>query len=333
MRDGRVLRRRRRPFLTPFADQDTGKVNGAFNFQANGVQVWSCHGQGYGVQDNYCCESASEKMRCCSTPAALFNLPPATPGNALPVQTWAGLTSGGAGGAAATAARTHATTATTPNAAAQATAGAPPTAPTTSGASRTAAHTTTAVKPSTNKATPSRPQPMPAATPFPAASTGAYIYPLPVAGRPATPLSTGTLVAIGVATSLVSAIMVGSAVMFILRRTKPYPVVTRWTGSGPQPPPPPPHYYGGSPLMAKSLLSRTDSSKGVDEYSLSAPSSTYGRRDALGGMERIVVPVAKMRSQGTGFYASPPTSPAEKQRLSPTVRMMNRPPMKVYELA
>ncbi|KAF9873950.1 hypothetical protein CkaCkLH20_08684 [Colletotrichum karsti] len=68
---------------------ETRKNNSAFDFRFNGVQVWQCDSQGFGVPGKFCCESAAEKTRCCSTPAAVFGpLIAATPGNALAVQTF-----------------------------------------------------------------------------------------------------------------------------------------------------------------------------------------------------------------------------------------------------
>ncbi|KAK2054209.1 hypothetical protein LY76DRAFT_649272 [Colletotrichum caudatum] len=61
----------------------------AYDFRFNGVQVWQCDGKGYGVPGRFCCESAAERTRCCSTPAAVFGpLVAATPGNAAAVQTY-----------------------------------------------------------------------------------------------------------------------------------------------------------------------------------------------------------------------------------------------------
>ncbi|OHE91158.1 hypothetical protein CORC01_13534 [Colletotrichum orchidophilum] len=67
---------------------DTRKSKSAYDFRFNGVQVWQCDSQGFGVPGKFCCESAAEKTRCCSTPAAIFGpLIAATPGNAAAVQT------------------------------------------------------------------------------------------------------------------------------------------------------------------------------------------------------------------------------------------------------
>lgn len=60
----------------------------AYDFRANGVQVWECDAQGFGQPARYCCESAAEKTRCCATSSALFRLASASPGNALPIQTY-----------------------------------------------------------------------------------------------------------------------------------------------------------------------------------------------------------------------------------------------------
>ncbi|GJC83292.1 hypothetical protein ColLi_06130 [Colletotrichum liriopes] len=70
-------------------DPDTRRNSSAFDFRFNGVQVWQCDSQGFGVPGKFCCESAAEKTRCCSTPAAVFGpLIAATPGNAAAVQTF-----------------------------------------------------------------------------------------------------------------------------------------------------------------------------------------------------------------------------------------------------
>ncbi|KAL0938460.1 uncharacterized protein CTRU02_205070 [Colletotrichum truncatum] len=68
---------------------DTRKNSSAYDFRFNGVQVWQCDSQGFATPGKFCCESAAEKTRCCSTPAAIFGpLIAATPGNALAVQTF-----------------------------------------------------------------------------------------------------------------------------------------------------------------------------------------------------------------------------------------------------
>ncbi|KAK6213506.1 hypothetical protein QIS74_09508 [Colletotrichum tabaci] len=68
-------------------NQDTRHNRSAFDFRFNGVQVWQCDSQGFGVPGKFCCESAAEKTRCCSTPTAVFGpLIAATPGNAAAVQ-------------------------------------------------------------------------------------------------------------------------------------------------------------------------------------------------------------------------------------------------------
>lgn len=45
------------------------------------MQIWGCQDTGYGQSASYCCESAGEKTRCCSTQAAVFELAGATVGN------------------------------------------------------------------------------------------------------------------------------------------------------------------------------------------------------------------------------------------------------------
>ncbi|KAK1979534.1 hypothetical protein LZ30DRAFT_726021 [Colletotrichum cereale] len=70
-------------------NQDTLINKNAYDFRLNGVQVWQCDSQGYGVPGKFCCESIAEKTRCCSTPSAIFGpLIAATPGNAAAVQTY-----------------------------------------------------------------------------------------------------------------------------------------------------------------------------------------------------------------------------------------------------
>ncbi|KLU88923.1 hypothetical protein MAPG_07904 [Magnaporthiopsis poae ATCC 64411] len=69
-------------------NQDTMRNSSAYDFRANGVQVWECDAQGFGQPARYCCESAAEKTRCCATSSALFRLASASPGNALPIQTY-----------------------------------------------------------------------------------------------------------------------------------------------------------------------------------------------------------------------------------------------------
>ncbi|KDN71726.1 hypothetical protein CSUB01_12045 [Colletotrichum sublineola] len=68
---------------------DTLTNSNAYDFRLNGVQVWQCDSQGFGVPGKFCCESKAEKTRCCSTPGAIFGpLIAATPGNAAAVQTY-----------------------------------------------------------------------------------------------------------------------------------------------------------------------------------------------------------------------------------------------------
>ncbi|KAK1961245.1 hypothetical protein LY78DRAFT_722544, partial [Colletotrichum sublineola] len=70
-------------------DPDTLTNSNAYDFRLNGVQVWQCDSQGFGVPGKFCCESKAEKTRCCSTPGAIFGpLIAATPGNAAAVQTY-----------------------------------------------------------------------------------------------------------------------------------------------------------------------------------------------------------------------------------------------------
>jgi hypothetical protein len=64
---------------------DTDSINNssAYDFRSGGVQVWQCGSEGYAKVATYCCESAAEKTRCCSTATAQFLLPSASIGNAL----------------------------------------------------------------------------------------------------------------------------------------------------------------------------------------------------------------------------------------------------------
>jgi hypothetical protein len=73
--------------LSVYPDQQTLTNSSAYDFRAGGVQVWQCDSQGYGQQAEFCCESESEKTRCCSTSTVVFELPAATIGNALEIQT------------------------------------------------------------------------------------------------------------------------------------------------------------------------------------------------------------------------------------------------------
>ena len=43
--------------------------------------MWECGSKGYGFPAKYCCESAGEKTRCCSTSAVVFELAAAATGN------------------------------------------------------------------------------------------------------------------------------------------------------------------------------------------------------------------------------------------------------------
>ena len=55
-------------------NQDTPKISSAYDFRANGVQVWECGSQGYAEEARYCCESRGEGQRCCSTSSVVFTL-------------------------------------------------------------------------------------------------------------------------------------------------------------------------------------------------------------------------------------------------------------------
>lgn len=62
-------------------NQDTPTNSSVYDFRAGGVQVWACGGaQGYGKVAEYCCESAAEGTRCCSTETAVFTLAAASVG-------------------------------------------------------------------------------------------------------------------------------------------------------------------------------------------------------------------------------------------------------------
>ena len=62
-------------------DQDSDSDPDAYNFGTGGVQIYECESQGYGSAANYCCASAGEKSRCCSTSFAVFELAAAATGN------------------------------------------------------------------------------------------------------------------------------------------------------------------------------------------------------------------------------------------------------------
>jgi hypothetical protein len=55
-------------------NQHTPKRSSAYDFRANGVQVWECGSQGYAEEARYCCESEGERQRCCSTSSVVFTL-------------------------------------------------------------------------------------------------------------------------------------------------------------------------------------------------------------------------------------------------------------------
>ena len=44
------------------------------------MKLWECGAQGYGTKAHYCCESAAESTRCCSTSSVLFEMAAATVG-------------------------------------------------------------------------------------------------------------------------------------------------------------------------------------------------------------------------------------------------------------
>ena len=62
-------------------DQDSDSDPEAYNFGTGGVQIYECGSQGYGSPADYCCASAGEKARCCSTSSAVFELVAAATGN------------------------------------------------------------------------------------------------------------------------------------------------------------------------------------------------------------------------------------------------------------
>lgn len=67
-------------YLTASTDQDTPSNPKAYDFRAGSVQVWQCFDQGFAHDATYCCESESEKSRCCSTSSALLHLASASVG-------------------------------------------------------------------------------------------------------------------------------------------------------------------------------------------------------------------------------------------------------------
>ncbi|KAF2736896.1 hypothetical protein EJ04DRAFT_550905 [Polyplosphaeria fusca] len=72
-------------------NQDTPTNSSAYDFRAGGVQVWECGAEGYARDAEYCCESAGESTRCCSTTTALLTLASASvgafTGSAIPTTT------------------------------------------------------------------------------------------------------------------------------------------------------------------------------------------------------------------------------------------------------
>jgi hypothetical protein len=61
-------------------NQDTPTNSSAYDFRADGVQVWQCVTKGYAQEAQFCCESDAEKQRCCETETAVFSLDNATLG-------------------------------------------------------------------------------------------------------------------------------------------------------------------------------------------------------------------------------------------------------------
>ncbi|KAF2827084.1 hypothetical protein CC86DRAFT_406312 [Ophiobolus disseminans] len=61
-------------------NQDLATNSSAHDFRANGAGIYECNAKGYGQEAEYCCESASEKARCCSTTSVIFTMPAASLG-------------------------------------------------------------------------------------------------------------------------------------------------------------------------------------------------------------------------------------------------------------
>ncbi|KAH8898329.1 hypothetical protein GQ53DRAFT_881413 [Thozetella sp. PMI_491] len=197
-------------------------ADSAYDFRLNGVQVWECNAQGFGTPADYCCESAAEKTRCCATATALFSLPSASQGNALPIQTVTSeeTTAKAASTSLATSPRSTASKSGTTSAATGATTAAPTTTKGTVGAD--SAPGVTAPSPtSQTKAVASTkasagesnlPVPETSTSDDPSESTGAG------SNGASTGFSTAAVVGIGIGASVASAIVVVSFVMFLLRR-------------------------------------------------------------------------------------------------------------------
>jgi hypothetical protein len=76
----RTMTNRSRPLMVDVIDQDASTNSSAYDFAANPVPIWECGTQGFAKEAEYCCESAFEGQRCCSTSSALFRVPGATLG-------------------------------------------------------------------------------------------------------------------------------------------------------------------------------------------------------------------------------------------------------------
>ena len=63
------------------SDQDSIFNSKAYDFGTGDVHMWECGSKGYGSPAKYCCESAGEKTRCCSTSIVVFELGAAATGN------------------------------------------------------------------------------------------------------------------------------------------------------------------------------------------------------------------------------------------------------------
>lgn len=53
-------------------NQDTARNRSAYDFEAGGVQVWQCTGQGFAAEAKYCCESQGEQRKVLSTQSVVF---------------------------------------------------------------------------------------------------------------------------------------------------------------------------------------------------------------------------------------------------------------------
>lgn len=69
------------PLTVSRSDHDTARGDQkAYDFRSGPVKLWECDAVGFGTAAQYCCESAAESTRCCSTSSVLTRLAAATVG-------------------------------------------------------------------------------------------------------------------------------------------------------------------------------------------------------------------------------------------------------------